>query len=55
MSGDEALFQGSRSNRLLIKKFRQFLLPTMITYAAVSLNEFADLESVVRLMIASVT
>ena len=32
----------SRSNRLLRKKFFQYLLPTMITYAALSLNEFVD-------------
>ena len=31
-----------RTNRLLSRKFGQYLLPTMITYAAVSLNEFAD-------------
>ena len=31
-----------RSNRLLFRKFTQYLFPTMITYAAVSLNEFAD-------------
>ena len=31
-----------RSNRLLYKKFLQYLLPTMITMAAVSLNEFVD-------------
>ena len=39
-----------RSNRLLFKKFLQFLLPTMITYAAVSLNEFADSMLVSRLL-----
>ena len=32
----------SRSDRLLRKKFFQYLLPTMITYAALSLNEFVD-------------
>ena len=31
-----------RSNRLLFKKYTQYLIPTMITYAALSLNEFAD-------------
>ena len=39
-----------RSNRLLFKKFSHFLLPTMITYAAVSLNEFADSMLVSRLL-----
>ncbi|MBR3377468.1 MAG: hypothetical protein IKG44_07290 [Mogibacterium sp.] len=32
----------SRSDRLLRKKFFQYLLPTIITYAALSLNEFVD-------------
>lgn len=32
----------SRSDRLLRKKFFQYLVPTMITYAALSLNEFVD-------------
>lgn len=32
----------SRSNRLLLKKYSQYLVPTMITYAALSLNEFVD-------------
>ena len=32
----------NRSDRLLRKKFSQYLLPTMITYAALSLNEFVD-------------
>ena len=32
----------SRSDRLLRKKFFQYLLPTMVTYAALSLNEFVD-------------
>ena len=31
-----------RSNRLLQKKLFQYLVPTMITYAALSLNEFVD-------------
>ena len=31
-----------RSNRLMFKKYSQYLIPTMITYAALSLNEFAD-------------
>ena len=31
-----------RSDRLLRKKFFQYLVPTMITYAALSLNEFVD-------------
>ena len=39
-----------RSNKLLFRKFLQFLLPTMITYAAVSLNEFADSMLVSRLL-----
>ena len=30
------------SNQILFKKFRQYLIPTMITYAALSLNEFVD-------------
>ena len=34
--------QYSRTNKLLRKKFFQYLLPTMITYAALSLNEFVD-------------
>ena len=34
--------RAGRSNRLLFRKFTQYLFPTMITYAAVSLNEFAD-------------
>lgn len=31
-----------RSNHLLFKKFVQYFIPTMITYAALSLNEFVD-------------
>ena len=31
-----------RSNRLLYRKFSQYLVPTMITYAALSLNDFVD-------------
>lgn len=31
-----------RSNQLLFKKFSQYLIPTTITYAALSLNEFVD-------------
>ena len=31
-----------RSNRLMIKRYRQYLFPAMITYAALSLNEFVD-------------
>lgn len=31
-----------RSDRLLRKKFIQYLIPAMITYAALSLNEFVD-------------
>ena len=31
-----------RSNRLLFRRFSQYLVPTMITYAALSLNEFVD-------------
>lgn len=31
-----------RSNKILIKKMTQYLLPTMITMAALSLNEFLD-------------
>lgn len=31
-----------RSDRILRKKFFEYMLPTMITYAALSLNEFAD-------------
>ena len=31
-----------RSNQVLFKKFSQYLIPTMITYAALSLNEFVD-------------
>lgn len=34
--------QFNRSNRLLRKKFVQYLLPTMITYTALSLNQFVD-------------
>ncbi|MBQ3281042.1 MAG: hypothetical protein IJH41_01420 [Eubacterium sp.] len=34
--------QYKRSNRLLQKKFTHFLLPTMITYTALSLNQFVD-------------
>lgn len=34
--------QQVRSNELLFKKFSQYLIPTMITYAALSLNEFVD-------------
>ena len=32
----------ARSDRLLRKKFYQYLIPMMITYAALSLNEFVD-------------
>ena len=32
----------ARNDRLLRKKFNQYLLPTMATYAALSLNEFLD-------------
>lgn len=32
----------SRSDRLLLRKYTQYLVPTMITYAALSLNEFVD-------------
>ena len=39
-----------RSNRLLFKKFLHYLLPTMVTYVAVSLNEFADSMIVARLL-----
>ena len=31
-----------RSNRILVRKFIQYLIPTMITTAAISLNEFVD-------------
>ena len=31
-----------RSDRLLRKKYTQYLIPAMITYAALSLNEFVD-------------
>lgn len=31
-----------RSNHLLYKKYTQYFIPTMITYAALSLNEFVD-------------
>ena len=31
-----------RSNQLINRKFTQYLIPTMITYAAMSLNEFVD-------------
>ena len=31
-----------RSDKLLLRKFSQYLVPTMITYAALSLNEFVD-------------
>ena len=31
-----------RSNQILKKKFSQYLIPTTITYAALSLNEFVD-------------
>ena len=31
-----------RSDKLLLNKFSQYLIPTMITYAALSLNEFVD-------------
>ncbi len=31
-----------RSNRLLLGKYAQYLIPTTITYAALSLNEFVD-------------
>lgn len=31
-----------RSNKLLTKKMRQYLVPTMVTMAALSLNEFLD-------------
>ena len=34
--------QYNRSNRLLQKKFIQYLLPAMITYTALSLNQFVD-------------
>lgn len=40
----------SRSDRLLRKKFFQYLLPTMITYAALSLSEFADSMMVSNLL-----
>ncbi len=43
-------YEVNRSNRLLMKKFGQYLLPTMITSAAVSLNEFADSMVVSRLL-----
>ncbi len=39
-----------RSNRLLVKKFIQYLFPTMITVAALSLNEFVDSMLVSRLL-----
>ena len=39
-----------RSNRLLYKKFVQYLLPTMITYAALSLNDFVDTMLVSNLL-----
>lgn len=39
-----------RNNKLLFKKFLQFLVPTMITYAALSLNEFVDSMLVSRLL-----
>jgi putative MATE family efflux protein len=32
----------SRTNRILRKKFAQYLFPTTVTYAALSLNEFLD-------------
>lgn len=31
-----------RTNKVLLKKFIQYLIPTMATYAALSLNEFLD-------------
>lgn len=31
-----------RSDKLLLRKYSQYLVPTMITYAALSLNEFVD-------------
>ena len=39
-----------RSNHLLMKKFRQYLLPTMITIAAMNVNEFVDSIVASRLM-----
>lgn len=39
-----------RSNRLLVKKFLHYLFPTMITVAALSLNEFVDSMLVSRLL-----
>lgn len=32
----------TRSDRLLLRKFFQYLAPTMVTFAALSLNEFVD-------------
>ena len=34
--------ESERSYRLLLHKYSQYLVPTMITYAALSLNEFVD-------------
>ena len=39
-----------RSNQLLFKKYSQYLIPTMITYAALSLNEFVDSMLVSKLL-----
>lgn len=41
-NGDRNEGRLKRSDRLLFRKFNQYLLPTMITYAALSLNEFVD-------------
>ena len=47
---DNRKYQYNRSNRLLRKKFGQYLVPTMITMAAMSLNEFVDSMVVSRLL-----
>ena len=49
-NADNKRYQYNRSNRLLRKKFGQYLLPTMITMAAMSLNEFVDSMVVSRLL-----
>ena len=46
----EKQYRYDRTNHLLRKKFRQYLLPTMITMAAMSLNEFVDSMVVSRLL-----
>ena len=46
----ENQYRFDRRNNLLRKKFRQYLLPSMITMAAMSLNEFVDSMVVSRLL-----